>query len=82
MNSHTLVPIGMFGIGLATGFVIRDELNMPTYMRIKMALVENSIITRRKVDVDVLTVLDPNQGRLMLQRRTQKTLDEHEQMVR
>ena len=82
MSSHTLVPIGMFGIGLATGFVIRDELNMPTYMRIKMALVENSIITRRKVDVDVLTVLDPNQGRLMLQRRTQKTLDEHEQMVR
>lgn len=78
MSSHTLVPIGMFGIGLATGFVIRDELNMPTYMRIKMALVENSIITRRKVDVDVLTVLDPNQGRLMLQRRTQKTLDEHE----
>lgn len=70
MSNHTLVPIGMFGIGLATGFVIRDELNMPTYMRIKMALVENSIITRRKVDVDVLTVLDPNQGRLMLQRRT------------
>ena len=66
MSSRTLVPIGMFGIGLATGFVLRDELNMPTYMRIKMALVENSIITRRKVDVDVLQILDPNQGRLML----------------
>ena len=60
MSSRTLVPIGMFGIGLATGFVLRDELNMPTYMRIKMALVENSIITRRKVDVDVLQILDPN----------------------
>ena len=58
------VPVSMFGLGLATGFVLRDELNMPTYMRIKMALVEHSILTRKKLNADVLQVLDPNQGKL------------------
>ena len=66
-----LVPLSMFGLGLATGFVMRDELNMPTYMRIKMALVEHSILTRRKLNPDVLQVIDSNQGRLMMQRRTE-----------
>lgn len=59
---NAVVPVGMFGLGLATGFVIRDELNMPTYMRIKMALVEHSIVTRKKLNGDVLQVLDPNHG--------------------
>ena len=36
-----------FGLGVSTAFVIRDELTMPTYMRIKIALVEHSILTRR-----------------------------------
>ena len=48
------VPLSMFGLGLVTGFVLRDELNMPTYMRIKMALVEHSILTRKKLNADVL----------------------------
>ena len=52
--ARTLVPVGMFGLGTATGFVLRDELNMPTYMRIKMALVEHSILTRKKLDFDTL----------------------------
>ena len=64
-----LVPIGMFGLGMATGFVIRDELNLPTYMRIKMALVEHSILTRKKLNSDVLAVIDPNQGKVRLMRQ-------------
>ena len=59
-----LVPSAMFTLGMATGLALRDELNMPTYMRIKMALVEHSILTRRKIDPEVLQGLDPNQGRL------------------
>lgn len=74
---RTLVPIGMFGVGLVTGFVMRDELNMPTYMRIKMALVEHSILTRRKLNPDVLQILDSNQGRLMLQKRNEQTMQAH-----
>ena len=66
----TLVPLGMFGLGAATGFVLRDELTMPTYMRIKMALVEHSILTRKKLNPDTLSVLDPNQDRLLLIKRT------------
>ena len=64
--SNLAVPIGMFGLGLASGFVLRDELNMPTYMRIKMALVEHSILTRKKLNFDVLEDLDPNQGKVKL----------------
>ena len=56
------VPVSFFGLGLATGFVLRDELTMPTYMRIKMSLVEHSILTRRKLSSDTMRVLDPNQG--------------------
>jgi len=59
-TARVLVPAGMFTLGMASGFLIRDELNMPTYMRIKMALVEHSILTRKKVNSDVLTILDPN----------------------
>jgi hypothetical protein len=47
-----------FGLGVSTAFVIRDELTMPTYMRIKMTLVEHSILTRRKLSTDLLTIVD------------------------
>ena len=77
-----LVPLGMFSLGLATGFVFRDELNMPTYMRIKMALVEHSILTRKKLNSDVLAVIDPNQGKVRLMRQHQETLEEHERMLK
>ena len=70
MSSQTLVPAFMFSLGMATGLVMRDELNMPTYLRIKMALVEHSILCRSKLDPEVLYSLDPNQGRLRIQQRT------------
>ena len=79
--ARTLVPVGMFGLGTATGFVLRDELNMPTYMRIKMALVEHSILTRKKLDFDTLQVLDPNQGKARLKKQQERTLKEHENML-
>jgi len=75
---NAVVPVSMFGLGMATGFALRDELNMPTYMRIKMALVEHSILTRKKLSSDVLQVLDPNQGKVRLLRQQEKTLLEHQ----
>ena len=59
----------MFGLGMTTGFILRDELNMPTYMRIKMALVEHRILTRKKLNTDVLTILDPNQDKVRLMKK-------------
>lgn len=79
---NAAVPVGMFGLGLATGFAIRDELNMPTYMRLKMALVEHSIVTRRKLNPDVLQILDPNQGKVRLLRQQEKTIREHDRMLK
>ena len=76
-----IVPVGMFGLGMLTGFVIRDELNMPTYMRIKVALVEHSILTRKKINSDTLAMLDPNQGKSRILRQQQKVMEEHEKLL-
>ena len=75
------VPVGMFTLGMATGFVLRDELTMPTYIRIKMALVEHAILTRRKLNTDVLGVLDPNQGKVRLIKQQERALKEHSEKL-
>ena len=69
MSAKTIVPFGMFALGMSTGFLIRDELNMPTYMRIKMAMVEHSILTRRKLNFNILQQIDPNQGSYFVKKR-------------
>ena len=38
-------------------------MNMPTYMRIKMSTVEHHIMTRKRLNPDLLTVIDQNEGR-------------------
>ena len=81
LTKNAVVPLGMFSLGAATGFVLRDEMTMPTYMRIKMALVENNILTRRKLNADVVQMLDPNLGKLRYQRQHEKTLREHEEQI-
>ena len=58
--SKFVLPVFMGCTGMVTGFVLRDELTMPTYLRIKMSLVEHAILTRRRVSTDTLSVLDPN----------------------
>ena len=68
-GAKIMVPVCMFGLGMTTGFILRDELNMPTYMRIKMALVEHRILTRKKLNTDVLTILDPNQDKVRLMKK-------------
>jgi hypothetical protein len=41
-----VIPVFALFLGAATGFVIRDELTMPTYMRLKMATIEHRILAR------------------------------------
>ena len=37
------------GLGFTTGFLLRDELTMPTYLRIKMSTVEYFIQSRQQM---------------------------------
>jgi hypothetical protein len=53
-----VLPLGSLILGAVTGFVIRDELSMPTYMRIKMSTVEYHIMTRKRLSPDLLTIID------------------------
>jgi hypothetical protein len=41
-----IVPVLSLALGIITGFAMRDELNMPTYMRIKMATIEHRVLAR------------------------------------
>ena len=52
-----------FGLGATTGFMLRDELTMPTYMRLKMATIEHRMLARQRLNRDLLTMLDPNEGK-------------------
>ena len=56
----------MFGLGTLTGFALRDELTFPSYMRIKTSVIEHSILTRKKLNPDVLAMIDPNTDRQLI----------------
>ena len=53
MVEAKLVPIFSLLLGGATGFILRDELNMPTYMRIKTATIEHRMLSRTKLDIQI-----------------------------
>ena len=61
-NSRFLVPVFSFTLGSVSAFFFRDELNMPTYLKIKMALVEHRLITRRPLSADLLALVDHKHG--------------------
>ena len=61
------MPLFMFGLGTLTGFALRDELTFPSYMRIKTSVIEHSLLTRKKLDPDVLAMIDPNTDRQLIQ---------------
>ena len=56
----------MFSLGTITGFALRDEMTFPSYMRIKTSVVEHSILTRRKLDPDVIALIDPNTDKMLI----------------
>lgn len=49
-----------FLLGGITGLFYRDELYFPTNMRIKVAVLEYHLLTRQKLNTDLLDIIDPN----------------------
>jgi hypothetical protein len=52
-------------LGAVTAFYYRDEVFFPTNMRIKVAMLEYHMLTRQKLDMDVVDILDGNNARRM-----------------
>ena len=73
-----MVSFYFFLLGGVTGFFVRDEMNMPTYLRIKMATVEHSILTRKKLDADLIAMLDPNFYKNRMQTRASQAMAAYE----
>lgn len=51
-------PLISLLLGGVTGFYYRDELFLPTNMRLKVAVLEYHMLTRQKINMDLLDVLD------------------------
>ena len=69
-----------FLLGGVTGLFYRDELYFPTNMRIKVAVLEYNLLTRQKINIDLLEIIDPNQSKQLAQ-KTKRLEDEHAQMI-
>lgn len=57
-----------FLLGSVSGLVYRDELYFPTNMRIKVAVLEYYLITRQKLNRDLIDIIDPNSAKELSQR--------------
>lgn len=77
MVDRFVLPAFSILLGCATSFIVRDEMQMPTYMRIKMSTVEHHILSRRKLNPDLLSIIDPNEGKLELQLQGERVFKEH-----
>lgn len=56
---RVFTPVLSFTLGTSTGFFLRDEMTMPTYMRIKVAMMEYYFLSRMKVDPRIIDIIDP-----------------------
>lgn len=69
MNSSKIMswmtPVGSLLLGGVTGFYYRDELFLPTNMRIKVAVLEYHLLSRQKLDTDLIDIVDPNSAKLL-----------------
>ena len=54
-----LTPSLSLMLGAFTGFYYRDELYFPTNMRIKVAVMEYTMLTRQKLNMDLVDIIDP-----------------------
>ena len=53
------LPLAAFTLGAVTGLTLRDQFEMPTYMRIKFALLQFYISTGQQPNFDVMDAIDP-----------------------
>ena len=61
--------------------MIRDEMNMPVYLKIKMALIEHRLITRRPLSADLLSMIDHKHGADRMQSQANRIINEREQEI-
>ena len=54
------LPFASFTLGFTTAFILRDQANLPNFMRIKLALLEYYMHTNQRGNIDVLDGLDPD----------------------
>lgn len=50
-------------LGSITAVFIRDEMSFPTNLRIKRAVLEHRLVTRQRIDADLLEIIDPNSSK-------------------
>ena len=77
-NSRIIVPGFSLGLGAATGFFLRDELYMPTYLKIKVATMQHRLLTRQPLSSDLLSLIDQNHGHTV-QHSIYEEFDEQEE---
>lgn len=63
--SSLVTPVVASLLGAATAFYYRDEAFFPTNMRIKVAMLEYHVLTRQKINMDVIDILDGNNSKRM-----------------
>ncbi len=71
MSGGVLSAVFSLCLGLQTGFFIRDEFTFPTYMRIKVAVLEYHASTRQTVNPDLLDIIDPDYTSSKVRKRLQ-----------
>jgi hypothetical protein len=75
--TNLVTPCLSLILGAVSGFYYRDELFMPTNMRIKVALLEYHMLTRQKLDMDLVDIIDPGNQKLLSQ-RSRQVIERHE----
>lgn len=70
----SLVIASSLLLGGINYLIFRDELNFPTNMRIKVSILEYHMLTRQKLDIDLLDIIDPNTSKELAKKS--KELDE------
>ena len=91
-GSHRLIrstkyypAIFSFFLGSATAFYFRDELNFPTYLRIKQAYLTNASRQMMEPDSRVLRVIDPLtfvQARTLASKEVEEQSKTYDDLVR
>lgn len=80
MKAALTTIIGSFTLGASTGFFYRDELYFPTNMRLKVSVLEHNLLTRQKLNTDILDIVDPNSSK-ELSSKSKKVIEDYENEV-
>lgn len=75
-----ITPCLSLVLGAATGFFYRDELFFPTNIRIKVAVMEYHLLTRQKVDMDLVDIIDPSNSQ-QLASKSKRIVEEYEDKI-